>query len=1080
MKPGIPRILFSSLKFYRKQVFYQVLIITLLAAVITGSLLTGNSVRSSLKKTASEHLGNTGFLISTGLRYFDPGLAGKLNDKDIKCTALLELRGSSMNPSSQKEALNINIYAVPDEFFSFHGIDSLKVDSGQVFVNEKLADYLGLKEGEDLILKFSSFSEIPADAPFAPGDGEGESVVLKTYRVLNGQQMGNFSLSISQIVPMNAFISYSGLEKYIGKKLKFNRLLVARDKETKEDKISDELRSVLSPGDIGLRIRQMTSVPGYEIISERIFIDSAFIGLTKSALPEASPVLTYLANKIENGSRSTPYSFISAIPSSITGEVLSDRGIIINQWLSEDLKAASGDTLKLTWYAPDSLNHLIEKTGSFRVEKVTDIKGIWSDPSLMPDFPGIAGTESCSQWDAGVPIKMNAIRDKDEDYWKKFRGTPKAFISYDTGKQLWGNLYGSATSIRFPQGVSSEEIKQALAGRIDPSGSGFFITDISGESMKAAEEGVDFSTLFLSMGFFLVLAAIVLLSFAVNFYFDLKSRDIRIFHSLGFSNKMITWLVFLESALTGLAGCIAGAFAGHLFNVVIIKSLNSIWQGAVQTNTLMADFAIMPVITGFTVTFVFLVIFLFIKIRKYLRGLDRKKAEYKQAALVKPNRILLILSVIASLSLLIFSQLSHEKGSATGFCAGASFLISFILLFRQLYLIRGNKPGRNIADSYYSFYPSHGVTPILFIATGIFAFIITSVNRKDFNSITDSKTSGTGGYLFWSENVIPIKQDLNQGSVRKDFGLDEDSLSGIRFEQMKRYSGNDASCLNLNHVSAPPLLGVDQQSFASEGAFSFAVKIKSDIQNPWEFLSLNPGKNTVYGIADQTVLEWGLKIAVGDTLVMRAENGQPLNIIIAAGLESSVFQGYLLLGKEAFTKYYPSASGTTVMLVAGNSGAEGLYRRVLMDRFAGYGIDLERTSDRLASFYEITNTYLTVFGVFGGLGMVTGIAGLGFVILRNYNRRKHEFALLLALGFSFRNIRKMIFSEQLVILLAGIVSGTVSSLIATLPSLKSSQDIPWKFLVIILFLIFAVGSSAVMISIRSLSEGSLIQSLKKE
>ena len=60
--------------------------------------------------------------------------------------------------------------------------------------------------------------------------------------------------------------------------------------------------------------------------------------------------------------------------------------------------------------------------------------------------------------------------------------------------------------------------------------------------------------------------------------------------------------------------------------------------------------------------------------------------------------------------------------------------------------------------------------------------------------------------------------------------------------------------------------------------------------------------NTIYGIADQTVLEWGLKIKTGDTLVLRAENGQPLNIIIAAGLQSSVFQGNVLIGKEKFLK----------------------------------------------------------------------------------------------------------------------------------------------------------------------------------
>ena len=78
------------------------------------------------------------------------------------------------------------------------------------------------------------------------------------------------------------------------------------------------------------------------------------------------------------------------------------------------------------------------------------MEGIWGDSLLMPDFPGISGSESCSEWDAGVPVKLNEIRQKDEEYWNKFRGTPKAFINYDKGIELWGNNFGPATAIRFP------------------------------------------------------------------------------------------------------------------------------------------------------------------------------------------------------------------------------------------------------------------------------------------------------------------------------------------------------------------------------------------------------------------------------------------------------------------------------------------------------------------------------------------------------------------------------------------------------------------------------------------------------
>ena len=35
------------------------------------------------------------------------------------------------------------------------------------------------------------------------------------------------------------------------------------------------------------------------------------------------------------------------------------------------------------------------------------------------------------------------------------------------------------------------------------------------------------------------------------------------------------------------------------------------------------------------------------------------------------------------------------------------------------------------------------------------------------------------------------------------------SFQEMNFVQIKRSAGNDASCLNLNHITAPPLLGID-------------------------------------------------------------------------------------------------------------------------------------------------------------------------------------------------------------------------------------------------------------------------------
>ena len=115
------------------------------------------------------------------------------------------------------------------------------------------------------------------------------------------------------------------------------------------------------------------------------------------------------------------------------------------------------------------------------------------------------------------------------------------------------------------------------------------------------------------------------------------------------------------------------------------------------------------------------------------------------------------------------------------------------------------------------------------------------------------------------------------------------------------------------------------------------------------------------------------------------------------------------------------------------------YVSALNERLTNYGVRIEQTGDRLAAFYEVTNTYLMVFGAFGALGMIIGIAGLGFVLLRNFNYRRKEFALMMSTGYTVRKIRNMIFSDHMLIMLAGIVSGFVPALIATFPSLEEQS-----------------------------------------
>ncbi len=593
--------------------------------------------------------------------------------------------------------------------------------------------------------------------------------------------------------------------------------------------------------------------------------------------------------------------------------------------------------------------------------------------------------------------------------------------------------------------------------------------------------------MFLSLGFFLLLASVVLLSFAVSEYFDTRKVHIKTLFALGFGPRLLKRILFTETGIIAITGSVIGALSGIFVNFLIIKALNSVWKGAVQTDTLRAWIDIVPILSGFAVSLLVMTIFMTIKTVRYLKKLNRQEGESHKIPSARINLLFLVPSLVLTITLYILSTIFRDKEITFCFSSGIMLLTSIVLFWRQLYL-KGNaginkflRKKNAISSIYYSHFPSHAVTPILFIAAGIFAVFITGANRMNFSGKDLDRSSGTGGYLLWCETTIPVKNDLNTNAGRNAAGLDSKMFKDLVFVQGRVSSGNDASCLNLNHIISPPILGIDPSDFIKNGSFSFASKLGgSEVSNPWSYLTMNADTNTIYGIADQTVLEWGLKRKTGDTLLLKAEDGNTLKVIIAAGLESSVFQGYLLIGMKNFTRYFPSVPGSTIMLVEGDPALTENYRNTLAENFNNSGIEVQATTDRLAAFYEVTNTYLSVFGVFGAFGMIIGIAGLGFVLMRNYNQRKRDFALMLATGHTFRKIRQMILSEQLRILVAGVSAGVISAMLATLPSLKGRTDVPWVFLSAMVVIVLLTGIIVLYTSVKSISGESLTSSLKKE
>jgi predicted lysophospholipase L1 biosynthesis ABC-type transport system permease subunit len=233
--------------------------------------------------------------------------------------------------------------------------------------------------------------------------------------------------------------------------------------------------------------------------------------------------------------------------------------------------------------------------------------------------------------------------------------------------------------------MDPEQINNKLKGFLDPGITGFKITDISAGSMDAASSGVDFSSLFLSLSMFILTSCIILLSLAVSMYFDSRKEQVRTYYALGFKNSFIRNQLFLESLLQTVAGAVSGIL-GYLINTLIINALNSVWIGAVQTDTLTPHFGAFPLISGFVTTILISGLLLLIRSGRYLKELKDPGTKGLNIRRSGRNLNFVLLSFIAALITLAMSLIFQNYSIVLSFVAGALFFAALIMSLRQYYL----------------------------------------------------------------------------------------------------------------------------------------------------------------------------------------------------------------------------------------------------------------------------------------------------------------------------------------------------------------------------------------------------------
>ena len=143
-------------------------------------------------------------------------------------------------------------------------------------------------------------------------------------------------------------------------------------------------------------------------------------------------------------------------------------------------------------------------------------------------------------------------------------------------------------------------------------------------------------------------------------------------------------------------------------------------------------------------------------------------------------------------------------------------------------------------------------------------------------------------------------------------------------------------------------------------------------------------------------------------------------------------------------------------MLAGKFEDGQMLAKHLEDRMYQHGMEFRESRERLTELQTVENTYLSIFQGLGGLGMLIGTCGLGLVVARNLVERSNETALLEALGYRLKNIRKYAMLEHAQLAFWGIAIGSTSAILGIAPALfggvtdKPSTGFFWFFIALTL------------------------------
>ena len=1018
------RLALNSLTHYWRLNLCLALGVFLASAVLTGSLVVGDSVRATLAEQGMLRVGNIDQALVGGERFFTEEMAERVGTETgtlgTVAPAILTL-GTARNEDGSRRANRVQLIGVTGSFWSMADTD-WPADLGEEFfaVNEALAGRLDLKVGDEMRARAEKPGEVPRDAPLAGSTDSNSNAARfngeEVTHIIRDDQLGRFSLQAEQEPALNIFMPLAVLQAKLEQEGLANLLLFSfrRDEgpepdESKRTLVQDSLLNQWTLEDAALTFDQI-ELCDWQLGSKRIFVSKATETAAREIQSEhTSGILTYLVNEIRFGDVVVPYSMGTAVDSDVFGELGMDKAVI-TEWLADPENGGLkvGDEFEMEYLRVADGRQMVPSTRKFTVAGIIPMDDLRLNQSWAPDFPGVSNSKNYRELDPGFELDKDMIRDQDEAYWDDYKVTPKVFISLaaaheariapnsksNTPVPMWANRFGKITGLRMSDNsITRESFESELKKHLELTDLGMHVREPVKEARMAVEQSMDFGGLFAALSFFLIVAALVLVALLFAFGLEQRSGQIGTLLATGFRQWDVRILLMVEGGIVSFIGATLGALGGIAYTKAALWALGSVWQGAVAGLEFTYHAKWLSVALGILIVHVMAKTALWFASRRIVKTPPRELlagggvsglAEVKPKPLKKlPSFWLAVGGLVFGAGLAIFAQTLQGQALASAFYGAGSLLLiagisALALVLRRWALHDSTALGLNSLGTRNAVRRrgrSLAVAGIM--ASGVFMVMAVNSFRMGFDD------SGTGGFRFMGASALPIYQDLNTKKGQDENGLDP-LPAGAELVQFRVRQGAEASCLNLNRAQQPRLIGVNPKRLIERESFLFAKG------GTWDLLNQPTGDGSVPGIADMNSATWAMGKKIGDTISYPATEGE-LKVKLVGFLQGSVLQGNVIISEEAFKDAFRDAGGYQMFLVdLPDTDAGKAARGDLTRQLEAQGLELFSAADRLAEYNRVQNTYISIFTVLGGLGVLLGTLGVALVIGRNVLERRRR------------------------------------------------------------------------------------------